>query len=374
MIYIQGYFDPIKLSYTEGFLVFWALMLVAYLGLCIAEYHWGEASNKFESSLFWAFGSAMVIFAAERSIGLARDDFGYIAIYDTLCPSLSCGQFIQGQRDAGWYFLIGLLKSLFHDPRIMFWLSALGLLVKLTIIYSIVKRPFPVLLLYTAIYYQIQDLTALRASLVITVFMLAIWLFLQNKKLYGLTALFSCGIFHQQGFVAPMILFGDFFKTNYYALFLICFLSIIFLTFGFYPRLDIIIPKFGAWFQDLVFNERFENYLDDKKVSADFGFKNAPIVVYPQIFFIFWLLIRSHMMGEKLNSLLIGCLLMGCLFLWGFGSLPVMQVRFFEFFMVPTLLLAGFHRLRWFEILGLITVAALFVAKYNIVNKIFVQT
>jgi len=62
-----------------------------------------------------------------------------------------------------------------------------------------------------------------------------------------------------------------------------------------------------------------------------------------------------------------------CVFLWVFATYPVVQVRLFEFFMVPTVILAGIRPLKRYEMIGVVMVSGLFVAKYNIVNQIFLQ-
>jgi hypothetical protein len=63
---------------------------------------------------------------------------------------------------------------------------------------------------------------------------------------------------------------------------------------------------------------------------------------------------------------------MGCIFLWCFASLPDAQVRFFEFFMAPTVLLAGMRRLNVLELAGVFAVSGAFVIKYNVLHHLLV--
>lgn len=347
-------------------------MLISCVGLWALEFNKAQLSIKLERILFWAFAAVMTIFTALRPIGIARDDLAYLEIYNTVCPTLSCGQWIQGARDWGWYSLVGLLKSWVPDPKVMLWLGAVALLLKLGVIYSFARRPLFVLLLYVGLYYEVQDLTAWRASLAISVFWLSIWLIARLRNYSNAWMLFACGLFHKQAFVAPLILVGGFLKQRCCLLIAVCYAPILFLLLSFYPELDQILANMGFEIQRAVVNQGLDGYIAAKNAGVYQGWRNAPIVVYPQIILIFWLLIRDSRSNEWLESLMTGCLAMGCLFLWGFASLPDAQVRFFEFFMVPTVLLVGMRRLNALEMVGLILVSGIYMVKYNVVHHLLV--
>jgi len=135
--------------FTRGFLFFWIAMLVACISIWAYEVNTQSHNKKIEGIAYWVFGSAMVVFAFVRPMGIARDDLPYLGIYASICPTLECGAWIQGPRDVVWYSLVGVLKSIFATPDVMLWLSATAFLIKLFLFYKLIDRPMPVLLLYT---------------------------------------------------------------------------------------------------------------------------------------------------------------------------------------------------------------------------------
>lgn len=359
-------------SYSGVFVLFWGSMVLTWVGLRILESSKNKTVAKVESGLFWLFGATMVAFAAFRPIGIARDDLNYLEIYNTICPTLSCGQWVQGGRDRGWYLLVGLLKSLVPDPRVMLWLGAVGLLLKLGVIFSLSRRPLLVLLLYMSIYYEVQDLTTFRASLAIAVFMAGFWLVTRFRTYRYFWVLFASGLFHKQAYVAPMILVGAFLKHYRWLLVLVCVVPILLTLFSIYPDFQTLLSAMTPRFQAVAVNKGLDGYIAAKNAGAYQGWRTAPIVVYPQLILILWLLLKGDLSNAWLESLLTGCLVMGCLFLWAFVSLPDAQVRFFEFFMVPTVLLAGMRRLDAFEAVGVVAVSGVFLMKYNVLNHLIV--
>lgn len=363
----------LKGHYSVAFMLFWALMLMACLGVQVLESRRGQRLSNVETALFWIFGGAMVAFAALRPFGIARDDLAYLQVFQTICPTLTCGQWIQGPRDPGWYSLVGLLKSVVPSPRVMLMISAAGLLVKLAVMFSLIRRPMPVLLLYTGIFYQVQDLTAWRVSLAIAVLMVAIWVIVRQRHYGSAWMLLICGFFHKQAFVAPLMMVGVFLKQRSVLLLGMCLALITLLLLGVYPQETWIATQIGGQIQEMAVNQGLDFYIAAKKEGRYDGWRNAPIVVFPQLLLIMFLFFRVKQDDDHLRAILAGCLIMACMFLWGFASLPDVQVRFFEFFMVPTVLLAGLKSLSRLELVGVMGVSGIFVAKYNVVHALLVQ-
>lgn len=362
-----------KGHYSVAFMLFWASMLVACLGMQVLESRRAHRAQHIEAILFWMFGGVMVAFAALRPIGIARDDLAYLEIFKTICPTLTCGHWVQGSRDPFWFFLVGLFKSVVPSPRIMLVISAAGMLVKLGVMFSLARRPMPVLLLYAGIFYQVQDLTAWRVSLAIAVFMVAIWFLVRQRHYWNAWILLICGMFHKQAFVAPLILVGVFFTRHPVLLVGICLAFVALLLFGVYPQDQWMFAQHGGQIAKTAINQGLDFYIAAKQEGQYAGRRNAPIVIFPHLLLMMLLFIRAKIDDDRLNAMLAGCLLMACIFLWGFASLPDVQVRFFEFFMVPTVLLAGSRDMRRLELVGVIGVSGMFVAKYNLVHTLLVQ-
>ena len=358
--------------YAWGFVLIWLVTMIACVTLWARESRLGKTSGTLECSLFWLLGLAMLLFAVFRPLGIARDDMPYLDFFKGICPTITCGDLLQGSRDVGWYSAVGILKSFVPDPRVMLWLSAAGLLVKLAVIYSLVKRPLFSLFFYLSLYYQLQDLTAWRVSLALAMFMTAIWLVVRTQNYWSALILFICGFFHKQAFLAPLILIGLFLRRRQFLLISICLILTGLLALGIYPMLHLIAAKLweSSKVKDVMVNQGLGLYVLARLAGAYTGFRQAPILVYPLIMLTLWLLVKARPDNEKLDVMLIGCVVISCTFLWGFASLPGAQVRLFEFFMVPTVLLAGVRRLNRLELLGLIVISGLYVAKYNIVHQL----
>jgi len=358
------------MSYTAGFLLFWLS-----LALAVGLEWWQEVRGRpflYSLFLFWLFALCLISFAAFRPIGIARDDLAYIEIFNGICPVLECGQFIQSPRDWGWYTLIGLLKSVWANPRVMLLVGAAGLLMKVSVIYGLSKKPLPVLLLFVSLYYQAQDITAFRVSLAIAFLMLAIWLFVKRLGYLSIFTMLLSGGIHKQAFVAPLILLGYLQKGRLWLLATLVIAPVLLMILGFYPQLQLWTQGVPEAAQATLFSQGLDSYISMKNAGVYAGWHIAPLVFYPLIALSLWMVCISRAMDERLQVLMAGCLIMGCWFLWGFASLPDAQVRFFEFFMMPTVLLAGMRRLNLMETSALIGLSAIFIAKYNIIHHIFI--
>lgn len=355
--------------YTVAFCIFWALLatIVIYNG----HINKGGCTLKASAMVYWGFAAVLVLFQAMRPIGLARDDGSYLQIYNAICPILECGHWIQSTRDWGWYSFVGLLKSISTTPQVMLWLGAAGLLFKLVVIYSISKRPLPVLLLFTGVYYQVQDITAWRVSLALTIFMGAIWVYVRGRTYLGALIMLASGVFHKQAFVAPLVLLGGFLQRRLWLFLGVTLAPLILVCCGIYPDLLHWLPSLSDGIASIAFHQGLDSYVGFKSTGAYQNIKSAPVVCYPLVLLMLWLLLVKPTNKNLLTSLMAGCVVMGCLFLWGFASLSDAQVRFFDFFMMPTVLLAGMHRLTFAETSAVIAVSGIFVVKYNVFTHLF---
>ena len=369
---INGLLMFIKDSYSGAFLVFWSLLVFVYLGIHFYANCNRKLSVKLEKVAFWVFGVLLVFFAASRPIGIARDDPPYLEIFKSICPALTCNDFIQGSRDVIWYSIVGFFKSFVLDPRIMLWIAACGLVVKLAVIFSITKRPLLVLVLYAGIYYQIQDLTALRSSMSTAVFMLSIWLLVRHHTYWSAIMFSVCGLFHKQGFVAPLILVGFPLQRRPFVFFMTCFTPIGLLVFSIYPDISKLLIAAGQLVGQSLVAHGLDAHIESKTLGVYTGWRSFPMVVVPQLLFVFWLLLGKTNECNRLLKLLCGCMAMACMFLWAFASLPEAQNRFFDFFMLPTILLVGLRSLSIIEVGGVIAVSGVYVLKYNVLHNLLI--
>ena len=229
-----------------------------------------------------------------------------------------------------------------------------------------------VLLLYFSIYYQLQDLTSWRVGFALAVLMLLILMIIKTQNYKFGWLLFTCGIFHKQAYLAPSIMIGNHFSEKKSQLCIIITAFVLMAGIGFYPDFKYFFSFLDNIYSGITGKFGLTPYFESKNNGVYENWRNVPIVIYAQIVLVSWLIINIIFENQTLKSILSGCLIMACFSLWCFASIPDMQVRIYEFFMVPTVLLAGIRRLSGVEYIGLIFTSGIFVVKYNIVHQLIV--
>lgn len=352
----------LKGSYSGAFVLFWGLMLAVCLLLQLAENRRACALSRVEGALFWAFGAAMVLFAALRPMDIARDDLAYVEIFKGICPTLACDQWIQGTRDWGYYSFIGLLKSILPAPRVMLVFAAFALLAKLWVIFRLTRYPLMALLLFTGVFYQMQDLTAFRVSLSLAFFMLAIWVLLTRGKFVGGGALLLPGLFHKQAFLAIGLIIAPVFRHRFWLLPVAMVMPFIMLwVFG--------KPTLPAWLSN---HQGVDAYVAAQEAGLFKADKPIPFALYPLAGLGLWLAKDVFERNRDLYTVVAASMAIACGLLYFFSTLVVAQVRFFEFFMLPVVLLAGEAKRTWLNLIVITTVAGAWVVRFNVLHPLLI--
>lgn len=360
-------------SYSGAFMLFWGSMVLACFGLWIFEARKNRVAFKIECALFWGFGAAMVIFAALRPIGIAPDDLAYLEIFKAICPSLECGKWMQSPRDWGWYSLVGLLKSFWPGPRTMLLVSAIALLIKLGAIFKLCRRPLVALVFFTGVFYQVQDLTAFRVSLSVSVFMVSIYLLSKRQRLIGSLAILLPGLFHQQAILSPLILVSEILKRRYIVFVVLTLAPICFLFLGLTFQAYMKISSF----QDVplvafLLAQGLSSYIALGQAGA---YENIRVMPYSYIPLILLIVYFAKDVFSTNNDLYRYCamsLVIACWLAWVCAGWQEPQARFFEYFALPTVLLVGNFRNSLLSNLGVIMVAAVFALRYNVLHPLLI--
>ena len=355
----------LKGSYSGAFVALWyACALLAAMSVSVQRKPW---ARHFEIVAYWALALLMVSFAIFRPIGIARDDLAYIEIYKGICPTLTCGQWLQGARDWGWYSLVGVLKSFCATPRVMLWLGAAGLLVKFGVIYRLSRHPLMALLLFTGLFYQVLDLTAWRIALASTVFMVGFWLLAEGRVRLGWVVTLASGLFHKQALLSPLVLFGPFLNGRFVWLPLFSLPPLILMLTGCLIDAPALLQQIGS---ESLYRFAIEQGLDSY-ISGDYsGWRIMPIVFYPLLALFSWLAWDAFYANRRLYGYSAAALISSCWILWVFAPFPVAQVRFFEFLILPVVFLAGTCRFDWWRFVGVAVVSGVFVVKYNVLHQL----
>lgn len=352
-------------------MIFWGLMLIACIGLSVVGRRNARLSFQLESGIFWAFALAMVAFAALRPIGIARDDLAYLEIFKSICPSLVCDKWIQTPRDWGWYSLIGFLKSFWDGPRVMLWVSAIALLIKLVVVFKLSRRPLVGLMFFTGVFYQVQDLTAFRVSLSMAVFMVSIYVLSRQLRLIGSLSTFLPGFVHQQAFLSPLILLSGILKHRYivFVVLTLAPICLLFLGFTFQAYMEILSYKDVPLVSSLM-AQGLSSYVALGQAGAYENVRVMPYSYLPLILVIVYFSKDVFLTNNDLYRYSAMSLLIACWLAWVCAGWQEPQARFFEYFALPTVLLVGNFRNNLLPSLGVIVVAAVFVVRYNVLHPL----
>lgn len=354
-------------SYSGVFIVLWCLcLLFSGISLAVHKRRW---SGQFEAMAYWFLAILLVSFAAFRPIGIARDDLAYLEIYNGICFTLACDQWIQGTRDWGWYSIVGLLKSFWATPRVMLWLGAAALLVKFAVIYRLTRHPLLALLLLIGMFYEVLDLTAWRVALSASVFMVGFWLLVEGRVILGSMVTLCCGLFHKQAFAGILILFRVKLPQRFCWLVLLMLLPVMMMFAGWYPDIPALANRLGATPGGaMLFQQGIDGYVGRNYM----GWRVAPVVYYPLILLAIWLVKDVRWLNNRLYAYASVSIVWASWFLLVFASLPEVQVRFFEFMILPVVFLAGSCRYDWWRFIGVAFVSGIFVVKYNILAHLLI--
>lgn len=344
--------------------------------ICIGlEGFWLKQREILDFWFFWSIGAVLIAFSALRPLGTGVDDIaGYAANFQFgwVCPTVFCHTWIQGDRDQAWYSLIGLLKSISPSPRVQLFLVATSLGFKFWVISRLTYHRTLALLVYTACFYVIHDITALRVSVAISIYLGAFYALAQGDLLRGALGLTVNGFFHKQAFVAPLLLLGRWIPwTKRGSFFLVAPMGL--LIAGFYPG-----DKVFNWAMSVpgganVVNALFgANYVAGKLYGSYDDVRIWPLVALPTVLLATWL-IRDLEPKFTLFKYSATSLLLAVLFLWGYAVIPEVQLRFWHFFLVPIVFVVGNARLNRLKLAAILILAGIYITKYTTLHDLLLD-
>lgn len=353
-------------SFSNAFIFIWGLVVFfTAISLCFENRPWVAAYN---ACSYWFIAILLVAFAGLRPIGSARDDLNYVEIYSGICPTVECGLWVQGARDWGWYSILGFFKQWVPGTELMLWLSAFALLVKFWVIFRLNRRQALMgMLLFLGLFYEVLDLTAFRVAVSSTLFMLGILFLTEKRFISGSFLSLVCWLFHKQGVLAPLVLLGPLLKRNYLLFVTLVVLPVILMSLGMFPNV-------ASFFQTTnlgeVGNFAVKDGLDNFFSRNYVGWRVAPIVYYPLLVLGVWLAKDVILQSSLVYVYTSISIVWAAWFLWGFASLPDVQVRLFDFMILPIVFLAGMCKFDWQRLLGVTIVSGVFVVKYNVLHPL----
>ena len=335
--------------------------------------------QDYDKWLFIFFSALLVCYVVLRPFGVGLDDLSYLTWVDALsCATVHCGKLIQGERDKAWYSIIGILKSIYEDPRIDLFLTGFGLSLKLWVISRLCRLRLLALISYLSLFYIIHDITALRVSLAIAVYLFGINLLVSGQSFRGAILLLTNGLFHQQAYLSSLALLGCLRLSFKYSLMAaIALIPMLLLCIGIYPNnstISIIYNIFGD--KIFYFLGGFTQYSDSLKSLAhtDYfkGIRLIPIVAPPTLVLAIYML-KDLELERRLYLLSFLSIIIASLLLWIYAVHPIIQTRLWDFFLVPIVFIVGNIKLSPFKAIAIITLSTIYILKYTAINDLLLD-
>lgn len=350
-------------------MLFWFLnVLLAGTSVFIQKKPW---SIHFDRAAYWSLALALISFTMIRPFGIAPDDAAYLEIYKGICPAADCQQWIQGVRDWGWYSSVGLLKNLWDTPRILLVVAGIATAIKLWVIFRLSSRPLWALLLFVPTFYLVQDITAFRVSMALAFFMLSIYWLSRSYRAIGVFATLLPGFIHLQAVMSPMILFAKILQYRYYIFAMLACVPVGLTLIGLSPILyksNIASLNFLTIYPPL--KDAVTLYTAITHVK---GYQTIRVLPYSYIPLVLLVVGLSIDVFKDNKNLYIYCAIsfvIACWSLWVFAGWQEPQVRFFEYFALPAVLLVGNLKASWFRFLSVVLVSMVFVVRYNVLHPL----
>lgn len=314
--------------YSGGYLLYFVVILALSLFFCM------RPNIRNENFAFCVAGSILIAFALLRPIGIGIDDPAYVAIPREICAFFECFKPVQSTRDFFWYGSISILKSMMTGPQAVFSLAAITVFLQLYIIHSLCKQKMLALTFFASHVYLLFDITIFRAGLALTVYFLAIYFLVKNRRIIGCGLLAGNFLFHSQGIFSIGLLPMHWLakrKRVCMAIGSLCLIGIYLKLTPNLHQLSYIAKAEAADYIAQAFNGQFVK----DHVFPQFG---LVLVAFLSIAYIF----NKKLLGNaRVNDYVLASAMLALILAWFFAPITGIQLRLFDFYIAPLIFLAG---------------------------------
>jgi len=296
------------------------------------------------------------------------DSEGYKNIYDNYINSKEIN-FNIFEKDYLWLTLNKLFNYFFNSLFTIFFISSIAFLIKCFIIYKITDYPFHALLAYLVIFFQIHELTQHRISVASMFYLLSLYFLSNSSKVKSLIYNFLSFLCHSSLYFNLLVYFYKIFSINH--LKLIIFISFILIIFTIFPNQSffIFLVNYLGIF-DIYVPRMFEQYLTNNYNVVNTYGDYYPLIYIPLTLFIVLFKPYSYF-SSNVIKLTYFSISIGYVLLWFFSDFYVVGGRFFEFYLVPLVLLFGFISDDFFQKFFYHLIILLFIIRYFFLTNFF---
>ena len=152
--------------------------------------------------LYIVLGFVMILIAGLREVGSTPDSASYEEMFYA-----KEGDLMVLLREPSFTFIVDMLHSLALGVNALFFVYAiLSIPLHLTFFWKVSKLPFLTLTIYLSYYYMMHDLVQIRCAVASGLFLWAIYLYVEKKKVYALVCILLGILFHYSA-AAGLVIF-----------------------------------------------------------------------------------------------------------------------------------------------------------------------
>lgn len=310
--------------------VLFILLLISVVGIKFIR------SKKIEKILYVTLSIGCVLAATFRPFGIARDDGNYEFHAEHTCKITECGLFQEVNYDVGYFFLLSISKVFFDDYQAVLFLAGVALAIKLALIARMTSYSVLSLFFYFSVFFLYHDVTQLRISMAIAIFLLALYLMDRGRKKIGVVAYGAAMLTHYQAIVSPMAqLVNTMIGRRYWLAIILVVISQLAVVVHLVPAASII-----KLLMDEDSRRLTQNLFID---SSMFGIRGTNVLIILllaiTVFPLKRLVVQNTLLGYCFSSVVVGYM-----FYWLFAGIPVLPDRVLQFFWVPLAILVSIGR------------------------------
>lgn len=330
--------------------------------------------KKYLSYHYIAFSFLIIVLCLLKPLGTGQDDINYVDIVKSGCTSFTCEDKFSYFRDFVWFLLVSPYSVIDEFVSIKI-VASIALLVKLILIYKMSDNKLFALTTYVYSFYFMHDLTQYRAALAATFYLLSIYYASRLNYLLSLASIFSSIFSHIQALTILLVYVipkRDYFIKNA-LLFCIFFQLLLILDAG--PNLE-YIGSLISFAMDTNYNPSSD--IGKYVHLAETGYYSFGKISIVSFIILFVLLFLRENNNKYMNTehgrihILSWISLVVAYFLYFlFSSVIDMQNRFFEFMIIPVILIFGNSNYTIRNIFCLYIFCLSFFIKYHVLQSHF---
>lgn len=316
---------------------------IAILGGVSLLAFYSGIQKKLVDILYFLLSIPLILFTAFRPIGLMRDDGWYAMTIPAMQSNVLVDK-VFSIRDPLWYLTAYLITLLSAKVEIILYFSGVVLFFKLLILYKTAKtNKLLALFVYVCVYWQLHDLTQLRVSVSVLMFMLFFYYIRLGKERMATGALVISAFFHSQALINFFFLIkSGVVKKKYFLIIISCLLLAIAL--GFIVNSNVINSLGVAFFGDINDNEiaRTLNSYQDMLASGLYlnALRLPLILLFSSIIYMYVINSISDLIYLKpITQEVVKSIIFALILSWLFASVSDIQVRYYEYYFVGGLFL-----------------------------------